>query len=370
MLASISQTVMDPDGMALTKSEYGQMFFFLLSGVLVVPSIFPRLCRRFEMEKMYRFAALMNIAYLAIIYLTITTHVVGSAAYIVLAISSAMGGAANSLTISNLQFVASAVFPEKTKITTIFIHALVSIGASAGPGYVALTSGMFSLSSNLLCFTLISILPVALLSFLSHRLDAKGHQHQEHDEKSSLGWIATLFLLLCMGYGFVEGFSGNWAVTYVEIEKGQPRASAQSCLSLIWFFITVGRLGVMLLMKKIPSSWLHSFSPLVMLGGLATCFLGNTLTELLIGFSILGLGLSYFFPMTVGMSLERFPKLHSKLASYSSGAVMIGFAMGSVGVGVISDHMGIALGQFFVVSMILASVLFVVTLSVHRPVDA
>ncbi|MCB0327514.1 MAG: hypothetical protein KDD52_07840 [Bdellovibrionales bacterium] len=367
MLASISQNIMDPGGMALSKAEYGEMFFFLLSGVLVVPMVFPYISRRFTMESIYRFSALLNVIYLAVVLLCIYFGFRARLAYILLAFSSVFGGAANSLTISNLQFIASQLFQEKAKNVTIFIHALVSIGASAGPGVMAVTSSYVALSTNLFAFVVLSVFPIVFSFFVSHDMKKVAAVLQQDEmDNGKFPLSAKLFLFLCVGYGFIEGFSGNWGVTFVEVEKNQDRAFAQSCLSLIWFFITVGRLSVLFLMKKIPPTLLHVMAPLVMIVGVMLLLSGQDHRGLGIGFSILGLGLSYFFPMTVAISMERFPFLRSKLASYSSGAVMIGFAAGSVGVGIVSEYFSVALSSFFSMSLLIALLLAVTAFYVHK----
>ncbi|MEZ4820828.1 MAG: hypothetical protein R3A45_13450, partial [Bdellovibrionota bacterium] len=183
--------------------------------------------------------------------------------------------------------------------------------------------------------------------------------------EGSIWGVPLMFLALCTGYGFIEGFAGNWGVTYAESEKFLSRSSAQSCLSLIWLFITVGRLGILVLIKWLSAEFLHALSPVVILIGLSIVLAGKQSLLLFVGFSVLGLGLSYFFPMTVGLSMERFVSLQSKLASYSTGAVMIGYAMGSVGVGVISDVFTISLHRFFQLAMPVAVIVLVTVLFVH-----
>lgn len=145
--------------------------------------------------------------------------------------------------------------------------------------------------------------------------------------------VLWLFIVMVILYAFAEGTFSNWAVVYLNEEKGIPLTAASVALSVFWAMIAIGRLLSSVLLLKISSDKLWLFLPVLMIITFLILPLAETGVIGISLFGLAGLACSAFFPLSVDLVSKQFPQSEAFVSSLMIAALMTGVGVGSFVIG-------------------------------------
>lgn len=361
-----------PEHNRISDGQYGALFLALIAGVILVTFLTKRLIKTIGKERIFYLGFLHNILFL--VFLALASPMASPfLGWAVLLLSNFFLGVGFGLLVGVLNLLCVELFPENRNAVITGLHACLGIGAAAAPLLVNFMymrgiwmSGLISLALSLSLFAAGSyfLKPVPVVSLAVSQGVGSGAS-----KVSSLPCGAMLFLLTIFFYGLVEAIIGNWSTVYLMDEKGFSLRTSSLALSTFWFFMTTGRVLASVLMIKMDARALYRISPLVMVVSLLAIILTNHESRVLWFYISVGLGCSYFFPVSISLSTQYFDSWRDDLASLAVAALMLGTGVGSFAVGLFYDKRAIQLGHAFASAaacsvMLAASALFLTRLKV------
>lgn len=153
--------------------------------------------------------------------------------------------------------------------------------------------------------------------------------------------VFWLYALAAVVYALAEGTFSNWAVVYLQEDKSLPTAVATLALSTFWGTVAGGRFCASALALRVPARtlWL-SFPPLMIAAFLSLPY-ADTATAGLVLFGFSGLACSAFFPLTVALASNAFPRHTAWVSAMMTAALMVGVGAGSFLVGPLRSQLAL-----------------------------
>ena len=232
-----------------------------------------------------------------------------------------------------------ASLPQNTALLN-YLHSFYGIGALLGPiiasTFLALNFGWNSVYILWFC---IALLLLASFSVIFRDWRQVQRSDEERKQKSSLAiilksryvWFAAIFLLFYVG---TEVTLGNWSYSLLTEERhGIPFISGW-IVSGYWFGLTLGRLLLGSVAKRIGDKRLIQFCLLGTIVGLVITWVAPVAAISAIGLFFVGFCLGPLFPTTIAVT--------SRVLSTSILASAIGFmvSLGSMGAAIFPWVMG------------------------------
>ena len=172
---------------------------------------------------------------------------------------------------------------------------------------------------------------------------------------------AWVFLVMVFFYALIETTLNYWSSDYIQQEKGLGLKEGLLALSIFWAMVTVGRLGAALLSLKINSWYLYLFSPIIICIGIVLLVPAEGSFALYTYF-LLGLGCSYFFPLSISLSASCFPEHKEKISSLSIASLFLSIGSCNYILGYLKNNSGIGLNEVFTILGGAALLLFIVAI--------
>ena len=232
------------------------------------------------------------------------------------------------------------IFPRKNGTALVALHAVIGAGLALGPSIVGYFTSrqvwyIYPVSLAAISLLLLIFLPFCTLPDLKKKLEKTIPEKNTTLLNRKLIW---LFVIIAILYSFAEGTFSNWAVVYLNEEKGIPITSASVALSVFWAMLAFGRLAASLLLLKISSFSIWIFLPILMvIIFLILPFVVSPLAGILV-FGLAGLSCSAFFPTTVDLLSSRFKEQAAFVSSLMIAALMTGVGVGSYLIGVLKSY--------------------------------
>lgn len=192
------------------------------------------------------------------------------------------------------------------------LHAFYGIGALSGPTIATflLTLGVSWRSAYWVFAGVVALLVLGMIWVVSQPDSLMGspvpsHQSAEANLRLALKTptvlVAGLLLLVYVG---TEVSLGNWAYTVQTLSRDTPVAVAGYSITAYWLGLTIGRLSMGQLMKKIGAIRLIDYSLTLLTAGLMIWWLfPNQLWSL----PLIGFALAAIFPTTIWLMPRRVP---------------------------------------------------------------
>lgn len=250
-------------------------------------------------------------------------------------VAASLVGLAAGLSASPLNTWPQVMFPRHRDAAVVMIHTLLTLGLAAGPllVFAALRLGHFALAPGLLLVTTLGF--AALLpnrSLPAHPFPAD--PTSMHTAPRPVGRLTFwLFLAITFLYEISEAALANWAVLFVEVEKGFPAATASLALAAFWAALSLGRLLSSLLVRHLSAQGIWLVLPAFIAAALLWLPKAGSPSGLVVGFAFAGLACSAHYPLTMSLASARFPS-H---VAWTTGML---FAANAAGAGVGSALMG------------------------------
>ena len=257
--------------------------------------------------------------------------------YLVL-LATALFGLAFGLSAAPLNTYPQLIFPAKGETALVALHTVLGTGLAAGPFIVGWLSNhgwwfIYPISLVGVSILVVLFLPFCHLPDYVASLKNIDVKHTKNLKTPLYNWILWVFLIIVVMYAFAEGTFSNWAVVYLNENRGIPLTTASLALSAFWAMIAIGRLLVSVLLIKVSSQSIWLFLPVLMIAAFFMMpFATNGLAGILL-FSLAGLACSAFFPLSVDLVTKQFPVHAALVSSIMMAALMTGVGIGSYTIG-------------------------------------
>jgi len=236
------------------------------------------------------------------------------------------------------------------------------VGALGMPAVTGLLSKYYSYEAIITGIGFIIFIPVVYFIFVKFPVPK---QPQGLPIKKGLALIKEGSLILL---GFVlffesglEGSVNNWTTTFLIKGNGISSENALFTLTVLAISLTVTRLILGGLLKKIPSYIvLYSCIIIAMLGSIIL-MTGTTITSSIIAMIFLGVGFAAAFPVILGYIGDIYKNLSGTAFSIALVIALIGNTLINYSIGAISQTYGI---QKFPVVLIISLIIMTVLLSI------
>ncbi|MGE5410318.1 MAG: MFS transporter [Clostridiales bacterium] len=240
------------------------------------------------------------------------------------------------------------------------------IGALGMPAILALLSKTYSYTLIISAVGFFVLLPVLYFCFIKFPVPK---QPQGVPLKKSIALLkdATLILmgLILFLESGVEGIVNNWSTTHLQQEVKLSPENALIALSYLMLGLTVARLVLGFLLKRLPSyRVLFMCIGVAVVGSLCMMF-ASSLFSAIIGLVLLGIGFAATFPVVLGYVGDIYANLSGTAFSIVIVIGLIGNTILNYLVGAVSQSFGIK--QFpiiLLISLILMS--FILSIVLRR----
>lgn len=343
----------------LSSSEYGSLFLPMVAAAILASTLSGPLARRRGLKRVL--LAGLGFDLLAMGVLAASQLTVGNPglAYAALFVAMSALGLGFGAALTALNALAARYFPRRPDRAVTALHALLGTGTALAPLLVTLVSG---LGAWWALPTAVAALLAALV-LLGTRLElAPSPAVDNAGARKNITPLGAarmlgLFVAAAIVYGIVETIFANWAVIYLREDAGVSVRDAGYALTAFWAMVTVGRLAVAMLGRWLPPARVYMVLPGLMIAAfLWIATVGNAAAGIT-AFGLAGLACSAFLPLTIGFAQA----CHRDFAEIVSGvmiaAYMLGFGIGSFGLGPLREAAGIPLATLYGSSAALAALL-------------
>lgn len=383
----------------ISDGQYGLLSLSMILSAVLGTVTFSRWIKALGRRQLYYLALILNALYL--LGVTASFYTIGaplSSFVLLFAASFCLGGGLGFL-ISLLNVLVVEPFKKRGDAVLTGLHASLGIGAAAAPQLVsffqqqglwqgASLAALLLLAVVLVSSLLIGLVPSGSVELASGKgtsgMGASGGRGDASAAGGAVSGVSTaddgitagmpsmpsmpsmpgaawLFLVVMLFYGIVEAMIGYWTIDYLTIERGLDISEAAAALSIFWALITVGRILASPLALLLDGWYLYIVSPAAICGSIIL-LLSADASALLYTYVILGVACSYFFPLSVSLSIRHFPIFTERLSGLSVAALMGGIGVGNFVVGFLRNSGIVSLEQGFQGAAILAAIFAAIVL--------
>lgn len=312
------------------------------------------------------------LAILAPVFPLVLIAIAFSNSFATLALAFGLFGGLTS--IAGIAVNAQAIDIEKAYARSIMssFHALFSVGGLVGAGiggvmaahHVSIAGSMTLIATGL---SIIGIMVITRL-FDATKYDFKDDHtvietpHKHHKAR----WWRTVLLvgsLIFICY-LTEGSMADWTAIYLRSAHGADPFIAVFAYMLFNACMTIGRFSGDTVIRRVGSVQTLISGGALALVGLATGLFAPNLIAALIGFAVVGLGLSALVPILISMAGNAPGGDRDQAIARVSTMGSIGLMTGPALIGFIADHNGLLSGMM--VPVVLLTLLTIMAFFMHR----
>ncbi|MDP1569340.1 MAG: MFS transporter [Vicinamibacterales bacterium] len=340
----------------LSGSQYGSLFLPMVMAAIVASTMGGPLARRKGL-KLVLLAGLgfdlLSMGSLAASELAIgTPHL----AYVTLLGATTALGLGFGAALTALNALAAGYFPDRPARAVTALHALLGTGTALAPLLIALLTGLgawWALPAAIAA-VLVVLVAVGMRLPLSPGAATAASGPRPHVGLFGTVRMPGLFVAAGILYGILETIYANWAVIYLREDAGVSIRESGYALAAFWAMVTVGRLAVALGGRWLSPARIYPLLPCLMVVAFLWIASVNGALEGIGAFALAGLACSAFLPVTIGFA-QAYHHDHSEIVSGGMiAAYMLGFGIGSFGLGPLRDAAGIPLSVLYGSSSVLA----------------
>jgi fucose permease len=151
-------------------------------------------------------------------------------------------------------------------------------------------------------------------------------------------WVFVAALVI---YGIGETMFGNWGTTLL-VSKGVAATSANDALAVFWAGVTIGRLAIAVVSRRVRSTRIYVVLPWAVGAALLLAPVADSAGAGIAIFALGGLACSGFFPMTIGYGEATFPNIVELAAGWLIAAYQVGYGLAAFGAGALQHVMALS----------------------------
>lgn len=355
----------NPNGFALSSTQYGGMFIPQVMLAILAAAFGARLARRLGLRGVLRLGLCGDLV--AMTLLASSPLLIGtSAAFVQLCIATGALGLGFGATVMALNTLVEGFFPKNADGAVLLLNALLGVGTALAPLLVAL----FTFLGAWWVLPLLMMLLVAMLLFGTLRAPLR----LPYNAASAGGRLPARFWCFAAAvllYGVVETLSGNWATLYLATERHVPVREAAFALTAFWVMVTLGRVIIALLDRFIPARWIYVGLPILLAVAFQFVARAGAAASGIAGFALAGLACSAFLPFSISFAGAAFPRQAAMMSGTLIAFYQVGYGIAAFGVGPLRQLAGVSYSTVFSAGSLVAVVLAVAAgLVIRQPQHA
>ena len=356
-----------PSQYHLSDTQYGILFLPQVATAITFSLLGGLVSRRFATKRLYLAGLAAGLVSMLLLFVSQFVESNTSVAFALLLVATAFLGTGFGLTVPALNTLTAEFHPEAVDSSVLVLNALLGLGTALAPVLVAIFVGLgFWWGLPVLSAILLTSL-LAISLGLPLRADA---QQPAGAAKQPAGiparfWLFAGFAVL---YGICETVNGNWSQLDMTSELGATTTTAAIALTAFWAMVTVGRVGVAAVQRRLPVRLTYHILPFLLAVAFVLIALlpkGATGAGVL-AFGLAGLGCSALLPLTISFGQEQLTAIATAIAGGVIAFYQLGYGIAAFGVGPLLDG-GVKLTAIFGFSALIAVAIgllsFVVTSS-------
>lgn len=344
----------DPHQFGFSSSEYGLLFIPQVVTAIAASLLGPSIARKWGMKTAFRLGLVFNI--LAMASIAASQWFVGNhhAAYVLVIVGTAFVGAGFGTTLPTINVYATNFFPKSSASALTVLHTLLGIGTALAPFLVTVLVkqiGWWYLPIFVFAFLMILLIGAFILPLEDERIETTT---TVAGPDVFLPIRVRLFMLIVFLYGFCETIFANWAIIFLNKEKGVQIDQAGYALAAFWVMVSVGRLLISILSVWVSPSLIYRILPVLIAISLAAVTKVNSPTSGILLFALAGLSCSAFFPLTFSFAQKGFEPIAERVSGWVMASYMLGYGLAAYGVGKMMESTDVSLGSWYLCSTAVA----------------
>jgi fucose permease len=332
---------------ALDELSVGSLAALLPLGILAGSLIFGPVVDRYGYKNLLIVCALLILLGIAGMALAISFALIQACFFLIGFGGGAINGGTNALV--------ADISTEAKGARLSLLGVFYGIGALGMPAILRWLTQYFTYEQVITRIALVIILPVIYFAVIRF---PEPKQAQGFPLKKSLALLKEPTLLLIGLILFfesgMEGITNNWTTSYLQQGLHFSTQDALFALTVLVIALTVARLILGGLLKKVKAYKVLICCLVLLLAGYLVLLTGNTLTAALIGLILVGAGFAAGFPVILGYVGNLYAELSGTAFSIVFVIALIGNTILNYLVGIIAQHWGI---QHYLTVLILSVLL-------------
>ena len=351
----------------LSNAQYGVLFLPQVATAISASLLGAWLGRRVGTKRVYLAGVAAGLVSMLLLIVSQFVESDMSVAFPLLLVATAFLGAGFGLTVPALNTLTAAFHSDDVDSAVLTLNALLGLGTALAPVLVAVFVGLgfwwgLPLMSALLLGTLFAI---SVKLPLRTPPPAAAQRSGRSAAVPARFWVFAAFAVL---YGVCETVNGNWSQLDMTGELGASTTVAAIALTAFWGMVTLGRIGVSAVERRLPVRVTYRILPFLLAGAFVLVWLlPKGATGLgVVAFAIAGLGCSALLPLTISFGEEELASVSAEVAGGVIACYQLGYGFAAFGVGPLLDG-GVTLPTVFGISAIVAVLLGALSFAVVRP---
>lgn len=319
---------------SLDAVQAGTLFSILPAGIIGGSLLFGPVCDRYGYRMLLPLSSLLMFAGFEGLAFTDTVWILTLSVFLIGLGGGAINGATNA--------VVADISTNGKGADLSILGVFFGIGALGMPLLLSLLKETVTFETTV-AGTGILTLGAAVLFFAVRFPEAKQAEGISMKQIGSLVRDATLLLIAFFLFfqSAFEGLINNWTTTYLIDRVAAPQEAALMGLSSYVAGMTVMRLLIGSVMRKLPERTLLFMSFAITLAALLIFSLSRTVLPAAAGLFILGAGLAAGFPTMLGLVGNRYPHLSGTAFSFVLVIALLGNILVNYSMGVVAENYGI-----------------------------
>ena len=357
-----------PAGYGLSSAEYGAIFVPQAITAIGASLLGAGLTASLGIKRIYLLGLVGNL--LAMMLLVASQFVTNQhmLALTILLVATGSLGVGFGLTVPSLNTFAAAFFPRKQDKAVLVLNALLGLGTTLAPVFVALFVGLgiwWGLPL-LVSFLLVGLLfTIARLSLNYAAQEGPSQTSMRNARLPTRFWAFAAFALV---YGVCETMNGNWASLYITQSPGGTANLAALALAIFWASVTGGRILFAAIERWFNGRRIYQLLPFIVGAAfLNTAYLskGASLAGIA-AFGLAGLGCSALLPLTISLAQEELTVIAASVAGGVIAFYQIGYGIAAFGVGPLQTWLGLSLDAIYGAASLVALLMVALSFAVVR----
>jgi fucose permease len=344
----------DPSRYALSNTQYGLLFVPQVVTAIGASLLGAGLSTRFGTKRIYMTGLVAGLVAMGLLLLSSTFATDTAASFPVLLVATAFLGAGFGLTVPTLNTLTSAFNPARAESAILILNALMGLGTTLAPVFVAIFVGLgFWWGLPLTSALLLTGLIVASRPLpLSAGAPAASARRARRGGLPARFWVFAAFAVV---YGICETVNGNWSQLDMTSELGASTTQAALALTAFWGMVTLGRVGFAAAARWFPEQIVYHVLPFVLAAafGLIAVLPSGRPGFGILAFALAGLGCSALLPLTIGFGEEELAAIATAMAGGIIAFYQLGYGIAAFGVGPLLDD-GVRLKSVYAVAAFVA----------------
>jgi len=356
----------DPDQYDLSNTQYGLLFLPQVVTAIAASLLGARLARRVGTKRVYLMGLTAGLVSMGLLMVSRAFETNTAVAFPLLLVATAFLGVGFGLTVPTLNTLTAAFHPDKVASSVLVLNALLGLGTTLAPVFVAIFVGLdFWLGLPLTSAVLLSALIVRSLGLpLRAGVQGPALEGAARPRMPTRFWVFAGFAVL---YGICETVNGNWSQLDMTSELGASTTVAALALTAFWAMVTVGRVVFAAVDRWVPERVTYRVLPFVLAGTFALIALlpDDTPGLGVLAFGLAGLGCSALLPLTIGFAQEELAAVAAAAAGGIIAFYQLGYGIAAFGVGPLLDA-GVSLPAVYAAAAGIAVVMGLLSTQVVR----